>query len=94
MTAPALDLSYIAVILAHRVYEHRVPFIAGPYTMGRWSIPVNVIAIIWVLFISVVLFFPPIRPVTAANMNYAICVAGLIAVVSMTWWFVSAKKYV
>ena len=94
ITAPALDLSYIAVILAHRVYEHRVPFIAGPYTMGRWSIPVNAVAIIWVLFISVVLFCPPIRPVTAANMNYAICVAGLIAAVSMTWWFVSAKKYV
>jgi len=94
ITAPALDLSYIAVIVAHRVYEHRVPFIEGPYTMGRWSRPVNAIAVVWVLFISVVLFFPPIRPVTATNMNYAICVAAFIAIVSMTWWFVSAKEYV
>jgi amino acid transporter len=92
ITAPALDLSYIAVIVAHRVYAHRVPFIEGPYTMGRWSRPVNAIAVVWVLFISVVLFFPPFKPVTAANMNYAICVAAVIALVSMTWWFTSAKK--
>lgn len=94
VTAPALDLSYIAVIIAHRVYEHRVPFISGPYTMGQWSKPVNLIAVVWVLFISVVLFFPPIKPVTAANMNYAICVAGIIAIVAMSWWYLSAKQYV
>ncbi|KAF2402329.1 amino acid transporter [Trichodelitschia bisporula] len=94
ITAPALDLSYIAVIVAHRVYENTVPFIEGPYTMGRWSRPVNTVAVVWVLFISVVLFFPPVRPITATNMNYAVCVAGVIALVSMTWWFVSAKhKY-
>lgn len=94
ITAPALDLSYIAVIIAHRVYEHRVPFIEGPYTLGRWSKPVNAIAITWVCFISVVLFFPPTRPVTATNMNYAICVAGFIALISLSWWFISAKEYV
>jgi hypothetical protein len=92
--APALDLSYIAVIIAHRVYEHRVPFIEGPYTMGAWSKPVNAIAVTWVIFISVVLFFPPIRPVTATNMNYAICVAGVTGVISLSWWFISAKQYV
>ena len=92
ITAPALDLSYIAVIIAHRVYEHRVPFIEGPYTLGRWSKPVNAMAIGWVVFISVVLFFPPTKPVTATNMNYAIAVAGLIALISLSWWFLSAKK--
>lgn len=91
ITAPALDLSYIAVILAHRIYEHRVQFIEGPFTLGRWSKPVNAVAITWVFFISVVLFFPTTRPVTAANMNYAICVAAIISLISISWWFVSAK---
>ncbi|KAJ9667774.1 polyamine transporter tpo5 [Coniosporium apollinis] len=92
VTAPALDLSYVAVIFAHRVYEHRVQFIEGPYTLGKWSKPVNAIAITWVVFISVVLFFPPVRPVTGSNMNYAICVAGLIALFSMSWWWAAARK--
>lgn len=68
ITAPALDLSYIAVILAHLVYERRVQFIEGPYTLGKWGKPVNIMAIAWVIFISVVLFFPTVKPVTASNM--------------------------
>jgi amino acid transporter len=68
ITAPALDLSYIAVILAHIVYERRVVFIEGPFTLGKWSRPINITAIVWVCFISVVLFFPPVKPITAQNM--------------------------
>jgi amino acid transporter len=68
VTAPALDVSYISVILAHQIYRHRVRFIEGPFTLGKWGTPINAIAITWVIFISVVLFFPPTRPVTPANM--------------------------
>ncbi|TPX25330.1 hypothetical protein DIZ76_010782 [Coccidioides immitis] len=70
ITAPALDLSYIGVILAHQIYKNRVRFIEGPFTLGRWGTPVNIVAIVWVLFISVVLFFPPHKPVTPENMKY------------------------
>ncbi|KAI9801719.1 MAG: hypothetical protein M1833_002401 [Piccolia ochrophora] len=94
ITAPALDLSYIAVIIAHNIYEKRVRYIEGPYTLGKWGRPVNFVAILWVIFISVVLFFPPIQPVTAENMNYAVCVAGFIALFSLSWWWIGARhKY-
>jgi amino acid transporter len=91
ITAPALDLSYVAVVLCRRIYEHRVPFIDGPFTLGRWGPFINYTAVCWVFFISVVLFFPPLKPVTAANMNYAIVVAAVIAIISMAWWFISAR---
>ncbi|EEA20771.1 hypothetical protein EYB25_008257 [Talaromyces marneffei] len=95
VTAPALDISYISVILAHRIYRRRVRFIEGPYTLGRWGPPVNWISIAWVVFISLILFFPPTRPITAANMNYAICVAAFIAIFSLSWWWLSARnKYI
>ncbi|GAM41228.1 amino acid permease [Talaromyces pinophilus] len=95
VTAPALDISYISVILAHRIYRDRVQFIEGPFTLGRWGAPVNWISIVWVVFISVILFFPPTRPITAANMNYAICVALFIALFSLSWWWLSARnKYI
>ncbi|KAK3208012.1 hypothetical protein GRF29_96g1110378 [Pseudopithomyces chartarum] len=92
ITAPALDISYIAVIVAHRWYEGKVQFHPGPFTMGRWSKPVNAIAVTWVCFISVILFFPTTRPVTATNMNYAICVAAFIGFFSMIWWYAGARK--
>ncbi|KAJ9298724.1 hypothetical protein DTO271G3_3691 [Paecilomyces variotii] len=94
VTAPALDLSYISVILAHQIYKKRVKFIEGPFCLGKWGTPLNLIAITWVLLISVILFFPPSRPVTASNMNYAVCVAAFIAGFSLVWWWVSARwKY-
>ncbi|KAJ5095580.1 hypothetical protein NUU61_004936 [Penicillium alfredii] len=94
ITAPALDLSYVSVILAHQLYKSKVKFIEGPFTLGRWGTPINCIAVTWVLFISTILFFPPQIPVTAANMNYAICVAAFIAVFALIWWWVAARgKY-
>lgn len=92
LCAPCLDLSYIAVIFAHLVYANRVQFIEGPFTLGRWSKPMNILAIAWVLFISVVLFFPTAKPVTTTNMNYAIVVAGFVALFSLTWWWAGARK--
>ncbi|EME42091.1 hypothetical protein DOTSEDRAFT_134384 [Dothistroma septosporum NZE10] len=92
LCAPCLDLSYIAVIFARLVYttgtSPEVNFVPGPekipYGLGRIA---NIIAILWVLAISVVLFFPPARPVTATNMNYAIVVAGIVALVSVGWYW-------
>lgn len=68
ITAPALDISYVSVILAHQIYKSKVKFIEGPFTLGKWGTPINIVAIGWVLFISTVLFFPPQVPVTTANM--------------------------
>lgn len=94
ITAPALDLSYIAVIFAFIIYRNRVPFIEGPFTLGKWGNFVRPMAIAWVCFISVVLFFPTARPVTAANMNYGICVAVFIAFFALSWWWINARhKY-
>ena len=68
VTAPALDLSYIAVIGLRRYYGSQITFRPGPFHLGRWSLPLNIIAIIWVLFISSVLFFPNIRPVCGLSL--------------------------
>lgn len=68
ITAPALDLSYIAVILAHRIYKHPLKIVQGQYTLGKWAKPVNYTAIVWVCFVSVILFFPPQVPITVVNM--------------------------
>lgn len=92
ITAPALDLSYAAVILARNIYSKSLPFQPGPYTLGRLQKPVNAVACTWVFFISVVLMFPTMRPVTVLNMNYAVAVAAAIAVFALGWWWAGARK--
>lgn len=54
--------------------------------------PLNGIAVTWVFFISVVLLFPTIRPVTAENMNYAVVVGAAIALFAWGWWWAGARK--
>ena len=92
LCAPCLDLSYIAVLLAHQIYANKVRFIEGPFSLGKWSKPLNFLAISWVVFISVVLFCPTSNPVTPTNMNYAIVVAGFVALFSLSWWWAGARK--
>ncbi|PKY08258.1 amino acid transporter [Aspergillus campestris IBT 28561] len=92
ITAPALDLSYVAVILAHQLYRKEVKFVEGPFTLGRWGAAVNWVSVVWVLFISTVLFFPPSVPVTAVNMNYGIFVGAFIAAFALVWWWVAARE--
>ncbi|RYP93603.1 hypothetical protein DL770_000235 [Monosporascus sp. CRB-9-2] len=92
ITAPAMDLSYVAVIAARMYYEKEYPIQKGPFMLGRWQKPINVTAIVWVIFISVILFFPPTYPVTALNMNYAVAIAAFIALFALTWWYLEAKK--
>jgi amino acid transporter len=77
ITAPALDLSYISVILAHQLYKNKVKFIEGPFTLGKWGTTINYIAVIWVMFISTILFFPSQLPVTAANMYCELLISKL-----------------
>jgi amino acid transporter len=92
LCAPCLDLSYIAVIAAHLWYAKRIDFIPGPFDLDTLLKPLkiskvlNVVAIVWVVFISVVLFCPTSKPVTAENMNYAIVIAGFVAIFSMIWY--------
>ncbi|KAI1619411.1 putative amino-acid permease [Exophiala viscosa] len=93
VTAPAMDCSYVAVIAARMYYAKSHPIKPGPFRLGRLQKPINIIAIAWVCFISVVLFFPPVSPVTATNMNYAVAIAGFIVIFALSWWYMSAKKY-
>ena len=70
VTAPALDLSYVAVIFAHLLYGYKLDYVDErvQYSLGKWGKPVNILAITWVVFISVVLFFPTTIPITVLNM--------------------------
>lgn len=69
ITAPPMDLSYAAVIAAQLYYKKEMPISRGPFNLGKWRKPINYIATIWTVFISVSLLFPPISPVTTLNMK-------------------------
>lgn len=63
--------------------------------LGKVSLPLNIISIIWMPFITVWLCFPIYVPVTSDTMNYASAVLGCVMFCSAVNWFAySRTRYV
>lgn len=87
----AIYLSY-AIVLAcvlHARFNGR--FEPGPWNLGRAGSVVNVLGLIYTIYIMAFLTLPNYLPVTAANMNYCGPVFGLIAVGVVTLWFIRGR---
>ncbi|KAI8069869.1 amino acid/polyamine transporter I [Gongronella butleri] len=66
----------------------------GPFDLGRWSLPLNVAGLIWVLFLAVVLCFPSSIPTDGENFNYACVMLGAVILFALVTWHTSGKyKY-
>ncbi|PIL25895.1 transporter [Ganoderma sinense ZZ0214-1] len=62
-------------------------FVPGPFNLGRFSVPVAIIAVLWMSFISVVLLFPTSPGPVVADMNYTVVVLGGVLVLSVVWYY-------
>jgi len=68
-------------------------FVPGPWQLGRWSRPVGTIAVIWIVFISILFVLPQAAPITLVNFNYAIVAVGVVLVGTGAWWILSANRW-
>lgn len=90
ITAIALDWSYIIPVVCKLLWNRFEP---GPWHMGKYSTAVNLWAVIWTVFVSVIFFFPTSRPVDGETMNYAIVFMAFILLCAMVYWYVRGKKF-
>lgn len=70
-----LQLAY-AIPLILRVTVSRNTFRRGPFHLGRFSVPVTWVAIIWLLGTSGIYFWPTMGPITMENMNWNVAAFG------------------
>lgn len=63
----ALNVSYLLPIVCKLAYGR---FERGPWHLGRWSVAMNVVAVVWNVFVSVVFFLPTRMPVTRENVSF------------------------
>ncbi|KAF9085023.1 hypothetical protein BGX27_003640, partial [Mortierella sp. AM989] len=89
----ASSISYLIPILC-RIVLARDSFEPGPFHLGKMSIPVGIVATIWIVITSILFLCPTGAPVTAENMNYAavpfVIVIGLCVTYYALWgrhWF-------
>ncbi|KAI8084591.1 amino acid/polyamine transporter I [Halteromyces radiatus] len=70
--------------------RHSMP--KGPFDLGRWSVPINVIALLWIVFFGIILCFPSVSPVSADSMNYASLMIGTVFLFSVICWITTGHK--
>ncbi|HYM49591.1 MAG TPA: amino acid permease [Candidatus Limnocylindrales bacterium] len=86
-----LYLAYIApVFLRLRAGDK---FQHGPWSLGRWSRPIGIVATIWVIFITILFVLPPANPITPATFNYTIVAVGVVMLFAAGYWLLSAKNW-
>ena len=61
-------------------------FERGPWHLGRVSRVVGSIAVIWVVFITVLFMLPQVSPVTWGTFNYAPIAVLVVLGFAATWW--------
>jgi amino acid transporter len=71
-------------------------FTPGPWNLGRWSKLVGTIAVVWVVFICIVLMLPQFAP--AGNklidyLNFAPVAVAVVIGFAGIYWLVSARKW-
>jgi len=87
-----LYISYIAPIFL-RITSGRKTFKPGPFNLGRWTTLVGSIACCWVIFICVLLMFPPTSAPDSQTMNYAVAIIVGVILLAGGWWLVSARNW-
>lgn len=66
-------------------------FEAGPWSLGRWSRPIGIVAVGWVAFISVLFMLPTTSPVTRSTFNYTPLAVLAVLGFAGGWWLLSAR---
>jgi len=69
-------------------------FQRGPWHLGRWSKPVGIIAVVWIVFIAILFVLPQAAPGNSlTTFNYAIVAVAVVLIYSGGYWFLSAKNW-
>ncbi|KAK4055851.1 hypothetical protein OIO90_003106 [Microbotryomycetes sp. JL221] len=63
------------------------------FTLGRAGPFINIVAVAFTSFTTVLFLFPPEYPTTASSMNYTIVVFGLVVIVAAVTWIFDGRKH-
>ena len=98
MTSLSLIGQYVSYLLPISLMVYRrmgrkvVPY--GPFRLGGWGLPINLISISYTMILIIFMVLPPYSPVTAQNMNYAgVVFAAVLLVIGAMWACHGRKVY-
>ncbi|KAJ4362598.1 hypothetical protein N0V95_001403 [Ascochyta clinopodiicola] len=89
----ALYISYlvpIALLTARQLAGRHPKY--GPFQLGKWSIPIKLCSMVYLVYVIIFVAFPASMPVTSLTMNYAPPILIGFLVIAMVDWFIRGRK--
>ncbi len=86
-----LYIAYVAPTLLR--LRRGSSFQRGPWHLGRWSYPVGIIAVAWVVFITILFMLPTASPIGWGNFNYTVVAVLVVIGFAGIYWLVSARNW-
>ena len=80
----AMYFAYMTPIISRIIWNDFTP---GVFYLGKFSFINSISAVIWMIFIVVLLFFPTFQTPNAEQMNYAIAVVGFVVVFCLLYYY-------
>ncbi|KAJ3339328.1 hypothetical protein HDU93_008333 [Gonapodya sp. JEL0774] len=71
----------------------RDTFKQSSFNLGKFSIPINIVAVLWMFYVVIMLCLPQIVPVTGSTLNYTPIMLGGITIIITVYWFAGAKNW-
>ena len=68
-------------------------FKRGPWHLGRWSYVIGSIAVVWVVFITILFMLPAASPIGWVNFNYTVVAVLVVIGFAGIYWLVSARNW-
>ncbi|PBK94366.1 amino acid transporter [Armillaria gallica] len=81
----SLYIAYSFPIAARFIGENN--FKPGPFSLGIFSFPIALIAVLFMTFTSTVFLFPTTPQTTVQDMNYSVVVLGGVTIFSLIWYY-------
>jgi amino acid transporter len=71
------------------------PLLPSKFDLGRWGLPINIISVLFLLFLWIFCFFPTAPNPTLDTMNWAALGYGAVIIFALVYYVFSARhKYV
>lgn len=95
LSSLGLYFSYFIAIscMMYARFNRKDPVQLGGWNLGRWGPFINVLALVYTLWIMIFLPFPDDIPVSGSKMNYAGPIFGFVLLFAVFTWFVWARKW-
>ena len=86
-----LYVAYLIPVFLRRINGDA--FHPGPWKLNKWGPVIGWIAIVWVIFICIILLLPQVSPVNFRTFNYAPVAVVAVLGFAGIWYAVSARKW-